>query len=253
MQDGKDVAHLRVERVDLVEEQKARDAAVLELLEDQLQRRHALRVGLAHHDCRIAARQRQCAFMLEFDGARAVDEGEAVAQESHVRHVQLDAHAVIAGFGGCIADAVLVGYLALARNRAGAGENCFEECRLSGKIRPDQCDAAGAAAGRADILPHVFLLISSGQTDAKLARPAPELHGARNRMLNPSLRECKTKRSTSGCLHRELPVDPSVTFDLHRFPHRSKNCANAKRHCARSQSVSRFFLTRRKSAALMSH
>ena len=63
--------------------------------------------------------------MLKFDRSWTIDEREGVAQKTHVGRIQLDAHAVIAGFRGCVADAVLVGHFALARNRAGAGENCF--------------------------------------------------------------------------------------------------------------------------------
>ena len=62
-----------------------RDAAVLELLQDDLQRRDALGVGLADDDGRVARGQRERAFMLEFDGAGAVDEGEGVAEESRRR------------------------------------------------------------------------------------------------------------------------------------------------------------------------
>ena len=98
LQRGQDVAHLRVEGIDLVEEQEAGNAAVLELLQDQLQRRHALGIGLAHHDGRIAAGERERAFMLELDGAGAVDEGEGVAEKADVGDVELDAHAVVAGF-----------------------------------------------------------------------------------------------------------------------------------------------------------
>ena len=166
-------------RVDLVEEQEAGNAAVLELLEDQLQRRHALGIGLAHHDGGIAAGERERAFVLEFDGAGAVDEGEVVAEEADVGDVELDAHAVVAGFGGGIADRVLVGDLALARHGAGAGENGFEKRGLAGEIRPDQCDAAGAAGGRATILPHGFLLeISSGKGTRSSRAPRLSFWGA---------------------------------------------------------------------------
>ena len=57
------------------------DAAVFELLQDDLQRRHALGIGLADDDGRIAGGQREGAFVLELDGAGAVDEGEVIAEE----------------------------------------------------------------------------------------------------------------------------------------------------------------------------
>ena len=81
------------------------NAAVLELLEDELQRRDALGIGLADDDGRIAAGERERAFVLEFDRAGAVDEGEVVAEEADVGDVELDAHAVVAGFGAGVADA----------------------------------------------------------------------------------------------------------------------------------------------------
>ena len=71
--------------VDLVEEQEVGDAAVLELLEDDLQRRDALGVGLADDDGRIARGERERALVLELDGAGAVDEGEVVAEETRRR------------------------------------------------------------------------------------------------------------------------------------------------------------------------
>src|SRR5690606_25262638 len=80
LQQREDVAYSRIEGVDLVEEQHVRDAAVLELLENDLQRRHALGVGLANDHGRIAGRQRGRALVLKLDRSGAVDERELVAQ-----------------------------------------------------------------------------------------------------------------------------------------------------------------------------
>ena len=46
-----------------------RNAAILELLENELERRDALWIGLANDDCRVAGRQRRRAFVLKFDRA----------------------------------------------------------------------------------------------------------------------------------------------------------------------------------------
>ena len=54
LQHRHDVAHARLGLVDLVDEQEMRDAAIFELLEDQLQRRNLLLVGLAHHHRGVA-------------------------------------------------------------------------------------------------------------------------------------------------------------------------------------------------------
>jgi hypothetical protein len=198
LQHGEDVAHLGVEGIDLVEEQEAGNAPVLELLEDELQRRNALGIGLAHHDGGIACGQRQRALVLELDGARAIDESELVVEKGGVGDVELDAHAVVAGLGRGVAHGVLVGYLALARDGAGARQDRFQQGRLAGQVRPDQCDAAGAAGGRATILPHEFLRDALRQWEAASSRaPAPELHGARDIIVNPRRNERKHQRHIS--------------------------------------------------------
>src|SRR6185295_14690316 len=153
-----------------VEEEKTRNAAVLELLEDQLQGWHALWVRLAYHDGGIAARKRQGTLKLKFDRTRTIDEGEGITKKGDIRDIDFDAHAVVAGFRGAIADGVAIGDLALARDDAGAGQDRLQQRRLAGKIRSYQCDAAGAAGGRATRLPHRFLLNSSGRTETRSPR-----------------------------------------------------------------------------------
>ena len=104
-----------------------RDAAILELLEDELERRHLLLVGLAHHDRRIAGGQRTSRIGLEFDGAGAVEKGEAVAEKIDRSHVELNAHAVMPCLVRGVADRVLGTDRALPADDAGAGENGFEK------------------------------------------------------------------------------------------------------------------------------
>ena len=96
LQHRHDVAHARLGLVDLVDEEEMRNAAILELLEDELQRRHLLLVGLAHHDRRVAGGERVGGVGLELDRARAIEEGETVAEKIDGRRVELDAHAVMA-------------------------------------------------------------------------------------------------------------------------------------------------------------
>ena len=126
LQHGDQLAQRNLGGVDLVQEEEMRNAAVLELLQDDLQRRDALRVGLADDDGRVARGQRKRAFMLEFDGAGAVDESEVVTEESHVGAVEGDAHAVVAGLGARVTDGRFVGDAAGPRDRTGAGEDGFE-------------------------------------------------------------------------------------------------------------------------------
>ena len=76
LQARNDVAHRRLRRVDLVQEKKMRNAGIVELLQDDLQRRDALRIGLADDDGHIAGGKRESAFVRELDRAGTVDEGE---------------------------------------------------------------------------------------------------------------------------------------------------------------------------------
>ena len=152
-----DVAHARLGLVDLVDEQKMRDAAILELLEDQLECRHLLLVGLAYHDRRVAGGERVGRVGLEFDRARAIEEGETVAQEIDGRRVEFDTHAVMARFVRRIPDSIGASHRALAGDGAGAREDGFEKRRLAAEIGANQCDAAGAAGWLALRLTHGLL------------------------------------------------------------------------------------------------
>ncbi len=95
--------------IDLVEEEEVGNAAILELFEDDLQRRDPFGIGLADDDGRIASGEGQGALVLKFDRTWAVDEGEVVAEKRDVGHVELHAHPVIARLGAGVADARLVG------------------------------------------------------------------------------------------------------------------------------------------------
>src|SRR5215831_16459985 len=119
LQDREDVTHAGVETVDLVEEQETGNAAVFELLQDELQRRNALGVGLADHNCRIAAGERKRTLVLKFYGTGTVDEGECVAEEANVGNVELHAHAVVASFLAGVACRVPIRDPALACYDAG--------------------------------------------------------------------------------------------------------------------------------------
>ncbi len=107
LQHRHDVAHAGLGLVDLVDEQEMRDAAILELLEDELQRRHLLFVRLADDHGGVAGGERVGGVGLEFDRARTIEEGETVAEEIDGGDVELDAHAVMAGLLGGVAHGVL--------------------------------------------------------------------------------------------------------------------------------------------------
>ena len=80
--------------VDLVEEQNPRDAELLELAQDDLQRGNLARVGFAHHDGRIADRQGVAHVVDEFDRSGAIEERQTVAHVVDAGDVGLDAHRV---------------------------------------------------------------------------------------------------------------------------------------------------------------
>src|SRR5262249_60992485 len=95
-----------------------------------------------------------------------------------VAAVEPNAEAMVAGFLAGVARRVPVSDPALACYGAGAREDRFQECRLAGEIRPNQCDAAGAAAAWAGGLPHGVLLESgSGKGRRSPRARAPELPG----------------------------------------------------------------------------
>lgn len=122
------------------------DAAILQRFQDHLQSGNALGIGLGDDDGRVDAGQGQRPFVLEFDRAGTVEEGKCVSEEGDVRHVERNAHAVVAGFWRTVAHGVLFGDFTLSRKGGGSGEDGFEQRRLAGKKRAYQCNAAGAAA-----------------------------------------------------------------------------------------------------------
>ena len=94
---------------------------------------------------------------LEFDGAGAVEEGEAVAEELDGGGVELDAHAVMAGLFRGVAYGILTGGRALPGDGAGARQNGLKKRGFSAEIGANQCDAAGAAGWLALRLAHDLL------------------------------------------------------------------------------------------------
>ena len=137
------LAHALVGLVDLVEEQEARNVQLFELAQDQLQLRNFLLVRLAHHDRGIDRRQHRAHVVDEFDRTGAIDECVAVAHEIGGGDRSLDAHLVMARFLAGVADRGARLDRALALDRAGAGENRFEQCCLAALERAHQRDAPG--------------------------------------------------------------------------------------------------------------
>ena len=82
-------------------------------------------------------RYRWRTFVLELDGAWAIDEGEVIVEEFDVGDVDGHAHAVSASFWRCVAD----GGASLDATRPDhtprTGEDGLEKSSLAGEVRAD--------------------------------------------------------------------------------------------------------------------
>ena len=164
--------------VDLVDEQDARDFLVFELAQDELELRDLLLVHLADHDGGVDRRQHRAHVVDEFDRARAIEERVGVAHEIRGGGGELDAHAVMARFLAGVADRVAGFDGALALDRAGAGEDRFEQRGLAALERADQRDAAWT--GRSSAIAAVRCHGHLPRLPLVPARP-PETHRFRRR------------------------------------------------------------------------
>ena len=134
------VADARARGIDLVEEQDAREPDVLDLAQDHLERRRLLRIGLADDDGRVANGKHIAHLVHELDGAGAIDESVAVAEEFRGGDVRLYAHSMCARLGAGIADARSFAHAALAGDGAGPREHGLEKRRLAALKGPHDRD-----------------------------------------------------------------------------------------------------------------
>ena len=109
------LANALVGAIDLVQKQKARNAEILELAQDELQLRQLFLVRLADHDRGIDRRQCGAHVVRELDRTGTIDKSVAVAHESRCGGGQANAHLVVASFGAGIA------YGSTGIDAAGAG------------------------------------------------------------------------------------------------------------------------------------
>ena len=131
----------RVGRVDLVEEQEARNAGLLELAQDRPAGPAACARPPRNDDRRVAGGRDASHLVQEFDGAGAIDEGHALAHEVGGGDVRLDAMAVGARLGAAVADGVAVGDPAGALDGARSLQDGFEQRGLAALKGPDDGDA----------------------------------------------------------------------------------------------------------------
>jgi hypothetical protein len=150
--------------VDLVEKQKARDAQIFELAQDNLKLRQLAFVGFAYHHCGIDRRDGGAHVVREFHRTGTIDKGVTVAHESCCGGREADAHFVAAGLGAGVAyggpriDAAGAGDCARARQYR------FKKCGFTALERAHQCNAPWTA-GTSDVLSHCRLLIWSSALD----------------------------------------------------------------------------------------
>jgi hypothetical protein len=120
------LAHALVRLVDLVDEEKARNTALLQLAQHQLQLRHLALVGLAHHHGGVDRRQHRAHLLHEFDGAWTIEKRISVAEEIGGGDGELDAHLVRTRLRVGVAHRVSGLDRARPVYRAGARQNRFE-------------------------------------------------------------------------------------------------------------------------------
>ena len=152
------LAHALVGLVDLVEKQEVRNVLVFQLAQDQLELRNLLFVRFANDNRGIDRRQHAAHVLDEFDRARAINEGVAVAHEIGGGEGGLHAHLVMAGLLAGVADGGTCVHRALALDRAGAGQNRFQQCGFAALEGAHQRDApwtrVPCAVGTSAVLSH---------------------------------------------------------------------------------------------------
>ena len=231
------LADALVGAVDLVQEQKARNAEILELAQDDLQLRQLLLVGLADHHRGIDRGKRGAHVVREFDRAGTIDEGVAVAHEIGGGGGEADAHLVVARLGAGIADRSSGIDAAGAADGARPRQYGFKKCGFTALERAHQRNAPWTA-GTSDVLSHCRLLVWSsardwvGKSDApparcdlaseenvaalhRDARPAPSLQANGSRECVPDVRRAKQSiilMRKHGLLRR-YPPSPKTSAD----------------------------------------
>src|SRR5262249_5597852 len=98
------LADALVGAVDLVEKQKAWDAEIFELAQDDLKLRQLAFVGLADHDRGVDGRERCAHVVRELDRAGTIDEGVTVAHEVGGGGGGANAYLVMTRLGSGVAD-----------------------------------------------------------------------------------------------------------------------------------------------------
>src|SRR6516162_613846 len=173
LQQAEHVTHARIGLVDLVEEQQAGYLRVFQLAQDELELRNFLFIHFTDDDGGVDRRQYRAHVVSEFHRTRTIEKGVIVAHEIGRGGRQLDAHAVMARLFAGVAYRIAGFDRPLARNRAGAREDRFKQCRLAALDRTDQRNAARPrrACAIAAICPHRYLPHASPKANHHPAQP----------------------------------------------------------------------------------
>src|SRR4029077_3750766 len=125
LQGRKRLADALVGAVDLVEKQKARNAELFELAQDDLKLRQLALVSLADHDRGVDGRERCAHVMRELDRTGTIDEGVTVTHEIRGDGGEADAHLVVTRLRGGVAYGSSRLNGAGARDGARSRQYCF--------------------------------------------------------------------------------------------------------------------------------
>jgi hypothetical protein len=126
---------------------------LLERLQDHLQRRDLLRVGLGDDNGEVDGGDNALGLEGEFDRAGAVEEGQPVPHELGLGDVDLDAHLMGAPLGRGVADRVALGDGAERKSRsARLPERRYPARECPATVRPCLYWIAGGSRAAAAIL-----------------------------------------------------------------------------------------------------
>ena len=157
LQRRKRLADALVGAIDLVEEQKTRNAEIFQFTQDDLKLRQLFLVCLADYHRGIDCGDRSTHVVREFHRAGTINKGISVAHEACGGGSEADAHLVVAGLGAGVAEGSTGIDTAGARDRAGARQYRFEKCGFTALEWAHQRNAPWTA-GTSDVLSHCRLL-----------------------------------------------------------------------------------------------
>ncbi len=142
LQGVEQLADVAVGLVDLVDEDGARHAQLVELGQQGPQQHRLVRIGVGDHQGHVGGGDGEVGFRLELHRPGAVEQGEALAHVVEGGHVQLDRLMACAGFGAGVAGGAAGLDGALPVDGAGGEQQGLHQARLARADRSHQRDGA---------------------------------------------------------------------------------------------------------------